>query len=70
MIKCKYIPKYKDIKKKDTLAAECEAAWMRIQTAKSEAMTEQETGGLPTVGRKSVLGPEEGVEVPQGFVCE
>ena len=38
MRKCKYIPKYKD-KKKDTLAAECEAAWMRMQTAKSEAMT-------------------------------
>ena len=38
----------------DWLAAECEAAGMRISSAKSEAMTlgTQETGGFPTPGRK------------------
>ena len=34
----------------DRLAAKCEAAGIRISTAKSEAMTQQETGGIAYSG--------------------
>ena len=48
----------------DRLAAKCEAAGIRISTAKSEAMTHsRKPVELPTPGRKLILSPTEGVQV-------